>query len=111
MIPEFVISENNQNQDLETFISMKSDAECNEITPAISFDRFHKDFEMFAKMMSKVGPVSSQTWGTHPADDRGYEALSSMGPHMSQKSTINHQKSMILKMNQDTYGNFLRYQE
>ena len=38
-----VISGNNQNQVLETFISMKFDAECNETTPAISFDRFHED--------------------------------------------------------------------
>ena len=28
-----------------------------------------------------------------------------------QKSIRNHQKSMILNMNQDTYGNFQRYQE
>ena len=28
---------------------MKYDAECNEITPAISFDRFHEDSEMFCQ--------------------------------------------------------------
>ena len=38
------ISENNNNQVLETFISMKSHAECNENIPAISFGRFHEDF-------------------------------------------------------------------
>ena len=32
---EIVIFENNQNQVLETFISMKFDAENNETTPAI----------------------------------------------------------------------------
>ena len=61
------------------------------------------------------------TWGTHPADERGCEALSSMRtPEIPQKSSEiydmkmnqrNHQKSMILKMKQDTYGKFLRYQE
>ena len=40
---EIVIFENNQNQLLETFISMKFDAECNETTPAILFPRFHED--------------------------------------------------------------------
>ena len=48
-----VISENNQNQVLETFISMKFDAECNETTPAIILHRFHEDYEMFTKMTSK----------------------------------------------------------
>ena len=33
----------------------------------------------------------------------------SVAPH--EKSTRNLQKSMILKMNQDTYGDFLRYQQ
>ena len=50
---EIVISENNQNQDLETFVCMKSDAECNETTPEISIDRFHEDYEMITKMTSK----------------------------------------------------------
>ena len=40
-----VISENNQNQLLETFISMKFNAECNETTPAISFHRFHGNIQ------------------------------------------------------------------
>ena len=39
-----VITENNQNKILETFISMKSHAECYENVPAISFGRFHEDF-------------------------------------------------------------------
>ena len=30
-----------QNQVLETFVSMRIDAQCNEITPAISFNRVH----------------------------------------------------------------------
>ena len=47
---KLVISENNQNQDLETFISMKSDAGCNETTPAISFDRFHENSEILTKI-------------------------------------------------------------
>ena len=34
---------NYQNQVLHTCISMKSDAECNETTTAIAFDRFHED--------------------------------------------------------------------
>ena len=33
---EIVICENNQNQNLETFISIKINAEYNEITPAIA---------------------------------------------------------------------------
>ena len=52
---EIVIFENNQNQVLETFISMKFDAECNETAPAIAFPRFHEDSEIFTKMTSKVG--------------------------------------------------------
>ena len=50
---KLLILENNQNQNLETLISRKFDAECNETTPAISIDRFHKDSKMFAKMSSK----------------------------------------------------------
>ena len=41
---EIMIRKNNQNQFLETFISIKFDAECNETTPAISFGRFYEDF-------------------------------------------------------------------
>ena len=59
---EIVIFENNQNQVLEMFMAMKFDAECNETTPAIIIHRWHEDYE---------------TWGTHPADERGCEALSS----------------------------------
>ena len=73
--------------------------------------------------------VRSLTWGTHPVDERGCEALSSLGnlntwilghsdstlglanAEIHKKSIRNHQKSMILKMNQDTYGYVLRYQE
>ena len=55
-----VISENNQNQDLEMFISMKFDAECNEITPEITFHKFHEDSEILTKMKSKVGRMSSE---------------------------------------------------
>ena len=54
MIPEIVISENSQNQVLETFLSMKSDAEYNETTPAIAFDRCHEDSGIIKKT-SKVG--------------------------------------------------------
>ena len=35
-----------QNQVLEMFISMKIDAECNETSPAILFDRFHEDLNI-----------------------------------------------------------------
>ena len=44
-----VISGNNQNQVLETFIYMKFDAECNKTTPVIESYRFHEDSEMFTK--------------------------------------------------------------
>ena len=40
---EIVIFENNQNQVLETFISMKFDAECNKTTPVIELYRCHED--------------------------------------------------------------------
>ena len=59
---------------------MKSDAECNETTPTISFDRFHEDSEIFAKMTSEVGPMSSQIfklenqgqiWNQQPLKRRG----------------------------------------
>ena len=49
---EILIFENNQNQVLGTFISMKFDAECNETTPAIILHRFHEDYETFTKMTS-----------------------------------------------------------
>ena len=42
----------NLNQVLETFISMKSETECNETAFAISFDRFHEVFMIFKKMTS-----------------------------------------------------------
>ena len=54
---EIVISENNHNQFLETFISIKFDAICNETAPAISFHRIHGDPEILSKMMSEKGPV------------------------------------------------------
>ena len=44
---KIMISENKQNQILETFISMKIDAECDENAPAIAFDRFRKDLNIF----------------------------------------------------------------
>ena len=34
------------------FICIKMDAECNETTPAIAFDRFHEYVEIFTKMTS-----------------------------------------------------------
>ena len=49
---EIVIFENMQNKVLDTFISIKSNAECNETAPAISIDRFHEDSEIFSKMTS-----------------------------------------------------------
>ena len=49
------IWENQRNQVLETFISMNSDAECNETTLAIVFRRFHEDSEINTKMTPKVG--------------------------------------------------------
>ena len=48
-----MISENNLNQMLETFISIKIDAEYNETTPMMSFDRFHKDFTICLKNKAK----------------------------------------------------------
>ena len=51
-----VISEIHQNKILETFISMKSDAECNETAPAISFGRLHEDSEILTKMTQKGRP-------------------------------------------------------
>ena len=46
-----MIRKNNLNRFLETFISMKCDAECNETNPAISFDRFHEDFEIITEFL------------------------------------------------------------
>ena len=54
---EILISENNLNQFLETFISIKLDAEYNETAPAISFHLFHGDSEILSKMMSENAPV------------------------------------------------------
>ena len=52
---EIMMSENNQNQVLETFRPIKFDAACNETTPAILFLRFHEDVMICTKMTSKVG--------------------------------------------------------
>ena len=54
-----VISENTQNEVLETFIYIKMDVESNETTPAISFLRFHEDSEMFTK--NNIKKVSGST--------------------------------------------------
>ena len=51
---EIVISENTQNNVLETFTYIKSNAECNETVPTISFARFHEDSENLTKPMSEV---------------------------------------------------------
>ena len=53
-VPKILISEHRQNKLLDTFISIKSDAECNETAPAISFARFHEDSENLTKPTSKV---------------------------------------------------------
>ena len=45
---------------METFISMKSDAECNETTPAISFDRFKENYEILTTHDIKSLSVSTQ---------------------------------------------------
>ena len=54
-----MISENNQNQNLETFIAIKIDAENNEINLAISFDLIHEDASMFLTMTQKCGQYCS----------------------------------------------------
>ena len=56
-----MISENNQNQILETFISMKMDAEYNETTPAISFDRLHVDFDIVSKSHQNSNQKASRS--------------------------------------------------
>ena len=47
-----MISENDQNPFLETFISMKNDAECNTKTPAFPVDRFHEVVQILTEMTS-----------------------------------------------------------
>ena len=73
---KIVISENTQIQVLETFISMKFDTECNEITPAIIFLRFNDYYKMLTQMTSKSwsGPTQidkiekkqGQIWNQRP---------------------------------------------
>ena len=46
---KIVMSKNNQNKVLETFISIKFYAECNETTPDIVLYRFHEDYELLTK--------------------------------------------------------------
>ena len=55
-----VISVNNQNQLLETFISMKFDVECNETTPAISFHRFRGNIQNDANVRDKTANGTAQ---------------------------------------------------
>ena len=47
-----------ENQIVEMLIRIKMDAECNETTLSISFDRFHKDFEILTEMTSNAGQKS-----------------------------------------------------
>ena len=74
-----MIRTNNLNQFPETLISMEFDAECNETTPAISFDRFHEDFEIITEInqilfkktsgqVSDVNPqkIEAQIWNQRP---------------------------------------------
>ena len=49
-----MISEHRKNKVLDTFISIKPNAECNETAPAVSFARFHEDYENLTKPTSKV---------------------------------------------------------
>ena len=56
-----LISENTQNKVLETFISMKSDAECDEITPEIILYRFDEHYEIPTEMTSKVCLLQHKT--------------------------------------------------
>ena len=60
---EIVSSEKHLNQMLETFISMKMEAEYIETIPTISFDRFHEDSEILTKMTSKVGLAQPKSSG------------------------------------------------
>ena len=55
-----MISENTQDEILETFRSMKIDAECNENVPARSIGRFHNDLSFLLKISSNVVSVVSE---------------------------------------------------
>ena len=57
---KIVFFENDQNKVLETFISMKFDAECDENIPDIVLYQFHEDYELLTKKTSKSRPVSPQ---------------------------------------------------
>ena len=54
-----MISENTQNEVLETFICIKMDAESNETIPEISLLRLHEDYEMLKK--NNIKKVSGST--------------------------------------------------
>ena len=47
-----MIYENDKTQMMETFISMKMDAEYNETTLSISFDRVYEEFDIFSESQS-----------------------------------------------------------
>ena len=49
-----MVSEHRQNRVMETSISIKIDAECNETTPDIILYRLHEDCEIFTKWRQKV---------------------------------------------------------
>ena len=63
-----MISENNQNQNLETFIAIKIDAENNETTLAISFDWIHEDVTIFAKITPNCNQNCSSHNLQHPCE-------------------------------------------
>ena len=77
---KIVISENNQNKVLETFISIKFDTECNETIPDIVLYGFHKDYELLTKknvkqsargiQNSQIRRKKRQIWNQRPQKHR-----------------------------------------
>ena len=57
-----MIAVNDHKQILETFISIKIDAECNETAHAIVFDRFHVYFHIATKMIPNMTHKNDLGW-------------------------------------------------
>ena len=69
---------------------MKMDAECNETTPVISFNQFHKDFNMFIKNDIKI--LHLQLQQQLAASMRSMEMRSTL---QKTESARNHEKINI----------------
>ena len=68
------MSDNHLNQIMETVLSMRIDAECNEINPTITFNTFYEDYTILIQtkrqVMNKRPPEHYQMLTDFRSDER-----------------------------------------